>query len=76
MSAQALNLVPDFTPVASPRSSSMSEAFVKTLKRDHMHLALRSPTSAPELGRRIEVYSGIHPRLAPKVASPRHINPF
>lgn len=30
MSAQVLNLVPDFTPVASPRSSSMSEAFVKT----------------------------------------------
>ena len=28
------NLVPCFTPVASPGSNGMSEAFVKTLKRD------------------------------------------
>lgn len=32
--AQALNLTPCFTPVASPQSNGMSEAFVKTLKRD------------------------------------------
>ena len=34
--AQALNLTPCFTPVASPQSNGMSEAFVKTLKRDYI----------------------------------------
>jgi transposase InsO family protein len=32
--ALALNLVPCFTPVKSPESNGMSEAFVKTFKRD------------------------------------------
>lgn len=33
--AAALNLVPCFTPVKSPESNGMSEAFVKTFKRDY-----------------------------------------
>jgi transposase InsO family protein len=33
--AAALNLVPCFTPVRSPESNGMSEAFVKTFKRDY-----------------------------------------
>jgi putative transposase len=37
--AQALNLVPCFTPVASPQSNGMSEAFVKTLKRDYVRIS-------------------------------------
>jgi transposase InsO family protein len=37
--AQALNLTPCFTPVASPQSNGMSEAFVKTLKRDYIRIA-------------------------------------
>ncbi|WP_244426287.1 IS3 family transposase, partial [Rhizobium mesoamericanum] len=37
--AQALNLVPCFTPVASPQSNGMSEAFVKTLKRDYIRIS-------------------------------------
>ncbi|WP_312409780.1 IS3 family transposase [Shinella sp.] len=37
--AQALNLIPCFTPVASPRSNGMSEAFVKTLKRDYIRIS-------------------------------------
>ena len=32
--AAQLNLIACFTPVASPKSNGMSEAFVKTLKRD------------------------------------------
>ena len=32
--AVALNLVPCFTPVESPESNGMAEAFVKTFKRD------------------------------------------
>nr|CAD6437961.1 IS426 transposase [Rhizobium sp. Q54] len=37
--AQALNLTPCFTPVASPQSNGMSEAFVKTLKRDYIRIS-------------------------------------
>ncbi len=33
--AAALNLVPCFTPVRSPESNGVCEAFVKTLKRDY-----------------------------------------
>ena len=40
--AAALGLVPGFTPVHSPESNGMAEAFVKTFKRDYArvhHLA-------------------------------------
>ena len=36
--ATQLNLAPCFTPVASPESNGMSEAFVKTLKRDYLRV--------------------------------------
>ena len=36
--AAALNLVPCFTPVRSPESNGMSEAFVKTFKRDYVRV--------------------------------------
>lgn len=36
--AAALNLVPCFTPVKSPESNGMSEAFVKTFKRDYLRI--------------------------------------
>jgi transposase InsO family protein len=36
--ATALNLVPCFTPVRSPESNGMSEAFVKTFKRDYVRV--------------------------------------
>ncbi len=38
--SQALNLTPCFTPVASPQSNGMSEAFVKTLKRDYIRISV------------------------------------
>ena len=37
--AQALNLTPCFTPVTSPQLNGMSEAFVKTLKRDYIRIS-------------------------------------
>jgi transposase InsO family protein len=37
--AAALNLVPCFTPVRSPESNGICEAFVKTLKRDYVRLS-------------------------------------
>ncbi len=41
--ATRLGLVPCFTPVRSPQSNGMAEAFVKTFKRDYV-----SPCCAPE----------------------------
>jgi transposase InsO family protein len=39
LSAQAISLVPCLTPVASPQSNGMSEAFIKTLKRDYIRIS-------------------------------------
>ena len=36
--ATALSLVACFTPVRSPESNGMSEAFVKTLRRDYARI--------------------------------------
>jgi transposase InsO family protein len=36
--ALALNLEPCFTPVESPESNGMAEAFVKTFKRDYVRV--------------------------------------
>lgn len=64
--AQALNLTPCFTPVASPQSNGMSEAFVKTLKRDYIRIS-----ALPDAKRHswlihgwIEDYNEIHPHSA------------
>ena len=37
--ALALNLAPCFTPVESPESNGMAEAFVKTFKRDYVRVS-------------------------------------
>ena len=37
--ALALNLGPCFTPVESPESNGMAEAFVKTFKRDYVRVS-------------------------------------
>jgi transposase InsO family protein len=36
--AHAIRLVPCFTPVRSPESNGIAEAFVKTFKRDYVRL--------------------------------------
>jgi transposase InsO family protein len=36
--ALALNLMPCFTPLESPESNGMAEAFVKTFKRDYVRV--------------------------------------
>jgi putative transposase len=71
--AVALNLVPCFTPVRSPESNGMSEAFVKTFKRDYVrvnplpdaHTALR------QIAGWIADYNDNHPHSALKMRSPR-----
>jgi transposase InsO family protein len=71
--AQALNLTPCFTSVASPQSNGISEALVKTLKREYTRIsALPHAETAPQLiGGWIEDYNAIHPHSALKMASPR-----
>lgn len=71
--AQALNPTPCFTPVASPQSNGMSEAFVKTLKRDYIRIAALpdAETALQFIDGWIEDYNEIHPHSALKMASPR-----
>src|SRR5690606_16840810 len=71
--APALNLTPCFTPVASPQSNSMSEASVKTLKRDYSRISQVPDAKAALrlIDGWIEDYNEIHPHSALKMASPR-----
>ena len=71
--ATALNLVPCFTPVASPESNGMSEAFVKTLKRDYVRInpLPDGQTALRQIAGWIEDYNEIHPHSALKMHSPR-----
>ena len=64
--AQALNLTPCFTPVASPQSNGMSEAFVKTLKRDYVRISALpdAQTALRLIDGWIEDYNEIHPHSA------------
>jgi transposase InsO family protein len=59
--AAALNLEPCFTPVESPESNGMAEAFVKTFKRDYVRVN-PIPTRAPRCSgsTNMEDYSSEH----------------
>jgi putative transposase len=71
--AQALNLTPCFTPVASPQSNGMSEAFVKTLKRDYVRISTLpdAKTALRQIDGWMTDYNESHPHSALKMASPR-----
>lgn len=71
--ARQLGLKPCFTPVQSPQSNGISEAFVNTLKRDYVHV---SPLPDAEIvlgliGGWIEDYNENHPHSGLKMRSPR-----
>lgn len=71
--AVALNLVPCFTPVESPQSNGMAEAFVKTLKRDYVRVS-PIPDAAAALALVdgwIEDYNTVHPHSRLGYRSPR-----
>ena len=71
--ALALNLVPCFTPVESPESNGMAEAFVKTLKRDYVRVS-PIPDAAAALaliGGWMEDYNTVHPHSRLGYRSPR-----
>src|SRR5438067_12741456 len=71
--ATALNLVPCFTPVESPESNGMAEAFVKTFKRDYVRVS-PIPNAAAALAlvnSWMEDYNTVHPHSRLRYRSPR-----
>jgi len=71
--AVALNLVPCFTPVESPESNGMAEAFVKTFKRDYVRVS-PFPDAATALALVdcwMEDYNTVHPHSRLGYRSPR-----
>lgn len=71
--AAALGLVPCFTPVRSPESNGVSEAFVKTLKRDYARVQPRpdADTVLARIGTWIADYNEHHPHRGLGMRSPR-----
>ncbi len=71
--AEELGLQPVTTPICSPQSNGMAEAFVNTLKRDYVSVsALPDARSILEaLPRWIEHYNEHHPHSALNMCSPR-----
>ena len=61
--ALALNLEPCFTPVESPESNGMAEAFVKTFKRDYVRVSPipHAPAALAQIDRWMEDYNTVHP---------------
>ena len=71
--ASQLGLRPCYTPVKSPESNGIAEAFVKTLKRDYVHVT-PLPDATTVLGLIagwIEDYNDNHPHSGLKMRSPR-----
>ena len=71
--ARQLGLKPCFTPVRSPQSNGISEAFVHTLKRDYVHVSPLpdAATALTSLAKWIEDYNDNHPHSGLKMRSPR-----
>jgi len=71
--ARQLGLRPCFTPLRSPQSNGVSEAFVHTLKRDYVHVtALPDAASALALiGTWFNDTNDNHPHSGLRMRSPR-----
>lgn len=71
--ARQLGLKPCYTPVKSPQSNGIAEAFVKTLKRDYVHVTpLPDAVTVLELlAGWFEDYNTHHPHSGLKMRSPR-----
>ena len=71
--ATQLNLVSCFTPVASPESNGMSEALVKTIKRDYVRITPipDAQTALAKIAGWFEDYNENHPHSGLKMRSPR-----
>jgi putative transposase len=71
--ATALNLVACFTPVRSPESNGVCEAFVKTFRRDYVRVNPRPDAASvlQQLAAWFEDYNTIHPHSGLRMRSPR-----
>lgn len=71
--AAQLNLVPCFTPVASPASNGICEALVKTLKRDYVRIRPLpdAATVLDQIAGWFEDYNENHPHSGLRTRSPR-----
>jgi putative transposase len=71
--ATALNLVPCFTPVRSPESNGVCEAFVKTFKRDYVRVNPRPDAISvlQQLSAWFDDYNTVHPHSGLRMQSPR-----
>ena len=71
--AWALNLLPCFTPVESPESNGMAEAFVKTFKRDYVRVnpIPDAITALALIDTWMEDYNTVHPHSRLGYRSPR-----
>src|SRR6201981_1416428 len=70
---RALNLEPCFTPVESPESNGMAEAFVKTFKRDYVRVnpIPDARTALLRIDHWMEGYNSEHPDSRLGYRSPR-----
>ena len=71
--AGQLNLAPCFTPVASPESNGLCEAFVKTFKRDYLRVnpLPDAQTALDQIAGWFEDYNENHPHSGLRMRSPR-----
>ncbi len=71
--ALALGLEPCFTPVESPESNGMAEAFVKTFKRDYVRVnpIPDAATALAAIGEWMDDYNEVHPHSRLGYRSPR-----
>lgn len=71
--AGEIGLVPRTTPIESPQSNGMAEAFVKTIKRDYARVAARPDAASVlrQLDAWFDHYNTVHPHKALGYRSPR-----
>jgi transposase InsO family protein len=71
--ASQLNLISCFTPVRSPESNGLAEAFVKTFKRDYLfsHSLNDAASAMRHLTEWFEDYNEVAPHKALRMLSPR-----
>jgi len=71
--AKDMGFISCFTPVRSPESNGMAEAFVKTFKRDYVYVHDRpdAKTVMSQLDQWFEDYNEFHPHKGLKMKSPR-----
>jgi putative transposase len=71
--ARYIGLVPCTTPIRSPQSNGMAEAFVKTFKRDYARVSAKPDAASVlrQLDSWFEHYNSVHPHKALGYRSPR-----